>query len=241
MIPKIIHYCWFGGNPLPEDTKKYIATWKQYCPDYEIKEWNENNFDVNHCAYVREAYEAKKWAFITDVVRLKVLYDYGGIYMDTDVEVCKPLDELLIYDAWSGFESDSAIPTGTMAASKNNEWIGYLLTYYNERHFIMANGSYDMTTNVQTITDMTVEKYDVDLNNKKQFFGNNYVLFPFDYFCAKSLTDGKVHKTKNTYTIHHFSGSWLSPWQKFRHRVKTLLAKVLGKEFTDKLRNFFRG
>lgn len=240
MIPKIIHYCWFGGKPLPEDAKKYIETWKKYCPDYEIKEWNESNFDINCCAYVREAYQAKKWAFITDFVRLRVLYDQGGIYMDTDVEVCKALDELLIYNAWSGFESDSAIPTGTMAACKNNEWIGYLLTYYDERHFIMADGSYDMTTNVQTITDMTVEKYDVDLNNKKQFFGNNYVIFPFDYFCAKSLIDGKVHKTKNTYTIHHFAGSWLSPWGIFKQEVRLKLAACFGKKMVLAIKRFMK-
>lgn len=95
MIPKVIHYCWFGCKPLPEDVKRYIKTWKKYCPDYEIKEWNESNFDVKQNQYCREAYEAKKWAFVSDYVRLKVLYDYGGVYMDTDVEVCKPLDHSL--------------------------------------------------------------------------------------------------------------------------------------------------
>ena len=127
MIPKIIHYCWFGGKPLPDEAKKLISTWKKYCPDYDIREWNENNFDINDCFYVKEAFEAKKWAFITDYVRLKVLYDYGGVYMDTDVEVCKPLDDLLSYNGVSGFESPSAIPTGIMAASRHNEWIGNLL------------------------------------------------------------------------------------------------------------------
>ena len=107
MIPKIIHYCWFGGNPLPEQVKKMISTWKKYCPDYEIKEWNESNFNLDTCIYAKEAYTTKKWAFITDYVRLKVIYDYGGIYMDTDVEVCKNLDELLKWDAFSGFESEA--------------------------------------------------------------------------------------------------------------------------------------
>lgn len=241
MIPKIIHYCWFGGNPLPEEAKKYIATWKKYCPDYEIREWNESNFDVSCCTYIKEAYEAKKWAFVSDYVRLKILYDYGGIYMDTDVEVCKTLDSFLKYNAWSGFESNRGIPTGTMAATVQNEWIGYLLSYYDERHFIKEDGSHDMTTNVQTITNMTKEKYGIELNNEKIFFGDDCVLFPFDYFCAKSLMDGKIYKTENTYTIHHFAGSWLSPWQKFRHRVKILLTKILGREFTDKLINILRG
>ena len=115
MIPKKIHYCWFGGNPLPPLAKKCIASWKKYCPDYEIKEWNETNFDVNALAYTREAFEARKWAFITDVVRLQALVTEGGIYMDTDVEVLKPLDSLLQYEAVSGFESETQIPTGLMA------------------------------------------------------------------------------------------------------------------------------
>lgn len=241
MIPKIIHYCWFGGNPLPEDAKKYIETWKKFCPDYEIKEWNESNFDVNCCDYVKEAYEAKKWAFITDYVRLKVLYDYGGIYMDTDVEVCKSLDELLQYNAWSGFESETTIPTGTLASSRANKWIEYLLSYYENRHFINADGSYDTTTNVQTITLMTKEKYEVKLDNSFQIFADNYALFPFEYFCAKSLMDGKIYKTSNTYTIHHFNGSWLTPWEKFRHKVKLCLVFVFGERVTRKIRCFVRG
>lgn len=111
MIPKIIHYCWFGGKPLPDEVKYYISTWQKYCPDYEIKEWNESNFDVNQNQYCREAYETKKWAFVSDYARLKILYEYGGIYMDTDVEVCKPLDHLASYGFWSGFESESQIQT----------------------------------------------------------------------------------------------------------------------------------
>lgn len=236
MIPKIIHYCWFGGNPLPEDAKKYIETWKKFCPDYEIKEWNESNFDVNSCYYVKEAYDVKKWAFITDYVRLKVLYDYGGIYMDTDVEVCKSLDELLQYNAWSGFESETTIPTGTLASSRANKWIEYLLSYYENRHFINADGSYDTTTNVQTITLMTKEKYKVKLDNSFQIFADNYALFPFEYFCAKSLMDGKIYKTSNTYTIHHFNGSWLTPWEKFRHKIKLCLVRLFGEKLIVKLK-----
>ena len=111
MIPKIIHYCWFGGKPLPELAQKCIASWKKYCPDYEIKEWNESNFNLNSCDYVREAYEAKKWAFITDYVRLYAMVTEGGIYMDTDVEVIKPLDPFLKHKAFSGFEDEVSIPT----------------------------------------------------------------------------------------------------------------------------------
>lgn len=228
MIPKIIHYCWFGGKPLPEKAKYYISTWQKYCPDYEIKEWNESNFDINSNQYCREAYEAKKWAFVSDYVRLKVLYDYGGIYMDTDVEVCKPLNNLESYAFWSGFESDNKIPTGIMASCRYNELLEYLLSYYDVKHFKNKDGNYDTTTNVITITKMIKNKYDIKLNNTFQMFGNNNVIFPFEYFCAKSTEDGKIQKSENTYTIHHFAGSWLTYNQLIRHKIKLLLVKLFG-------------
>ena len=109
MIPKKIHYCWFGGNPLPEDAQKYLESWKKFCPDYEIIRWDEKNFDINQLPYVQEAFKAKKWAFITDYVRLYALYNYGGIYMDTDVEVLKSLDSFLELKAFSGFENEENI------------------------------------------------------------------------------------------------------------------------------------
>ena len=135
MIPKIIHYCWFGGNPLPELAKKCIASWKLYCPDYEIKEWNESNFDLNYCDYVREAYDSKNWAFVSDVARLYALVTEGGIYMDTDVEVIKPLDNLLKYHAVSGFETETTIPTGLIAGEKENPMLKELLYEYKNIHF----------------------------------------------------------------------------------------------------------
>lgn len=209
MIPKRIHYCWFGGNPLTEQAKRCIDTWRLFCPDYEIIEWNESNFDIDENIYCREAYESKKWAFVTDYVRLKVLYEYGGIYMDTDVEVCKNLDPLLNYDAVSGYESDDYIPTGTMAACQGNEWIGMLLRDYDNRHFII-DGNYDLTTNVIVITQLTKKKYGVVLDGKRKVFGNNICMLPFEYLCAKSCVTGKVSKTESTFTVHHFTGSWIS-------------------------------
>ncbi|XOQ25498.1 MAG: Glycosyl transferase [Mitsuokella multacida] len=218
MIPKIIHYCWFGGNPKPDDVKHYLASWKKYCPDYEIREWNESNFDINENAYCREAYEAKKWAFVTDYVRLKALYEYGGFYMDTDVEVVKSLEPLRVYDALSGYESPTHIPTGTMGACRDNEWIGMLLRDYDNRHFILEDGTLDMTTNVIVITELTVKKYGIHLNGEMTPFGNNMMLLPFDYLCAKSYQTGEVTQTKNTFTIHHFAGSWASDEVKERSR-----------------------
>lgn len=208
-IPKIIHYCWFGGKPLPEEAKCFIDTWKKYCPEYHIQQWNENNFDINQNQYCREAYAAKKWAFVSDYARLKVLHDHGGFYMDADVEVVKSLDPLRAYDALSGYESKTRIPTGTMGACRDNEWISMLLSDYDDRHFLKEDGTYDLTTNVEVITRLTVERYHLQLNGEKTMFGENMVFLPFDYLCAKSLETGEVLQSENTFTIHHFAGSWL--------------------------------
>lgn len=218
MIPKIIHYCWFGGNPLPPLAIKCIESWKQYCPDYEIKEWNESNFDLNMFPYVQEAYDNRKFAFVTDVVRLYALYTEGGIYMDTDVEVLKPLDNYLHHVAFSGFEDEKNVPTGIMASEKEGKWAKENLDYYNGRHFIKPDGSFDMTTNVGTITNYMLSKGLVP-NNTYQDFPNLITLYPKDYFCPKSYKDGKIYLTSNTVTIHHFAGSWFTDEKKLFHQV----------------------
>lgn len=223
-IPKKIHYCWFGGKPLPEDAKKYIESWKKYCPDYEIIEWNESNFDLNSNMYVKEAYEARKWAFITDYVRLYVMYNYGGIYMDTDVEVLKKLDVFLENDAFSGFESNKYIPTGIMACKKGFKLFGELLDYYTNKHFKKENGDLDLTTNVITITNIC-KKHGLVLNNKQQNV-DGFMLYPAEYFCPKDYKTGEINVTENTYTIHHFSGSWLEDEDK---EIKVIHEKVLRK------------
>ena len=237
MIPKIIHACWFGKNPIPNEAKQYINSWKKYNPTYEIKIWNEYNFDITSNEYVHEAYQSKKFAFVTDYVRLKVLYEYGGIYMDTDVEVVKPLDDLLCYPAFSGFEGPDRIPTGTMGAEPKNKWIKLLLDYYDNRHFISENGDMDLTTNVKTITAITSRNYPLKLDNTFQVF-SDFAMFPFDYLCAKDLIDGTVKRTNNTYTIHHFAGSWTSPKKKL---IKLLLS-LFGYDFVQvlvKLKHIF--
>lgn len=234
-IPRKIHYCWFGGNPLSKLTVECINSWKRYCPDYEIIEWNEKNFDINSNLYVKQAYEAKKWAFVSDYVRLKVVYDYGGIYMDTDVEVVKNLDEFLNCEAFSGFESKNAIPTGIIGANKHHPWIEFLLSYYNNAKFIKEDGSFDTTTNVKIISNMTQNKYGVILNNTKQILKDNIYIYPFDYFCAKNQITGKIEKNQNTYTIHHFSGSWLSEWDKSKVKIKIGLSFLFGDNFVQKL------
>ena len=221
VIPKTIHYCWFGGNPLPELAQRCIASWKKYCPDYEIKEWNESNFDLNCCDYVREAYEAKKWAFVSDVARLYAIVTEGGIYMDTDVEVVQPLDSLLQYEAVSGFESKSQIQTGLMACREGQELFKELLHDYDNIHFLKEDGTFDTTTNVVRITKVCV-KYGLRLDNTKQTV-NGFTLLPQDYLCPKSYETGELEISDNTLAIHHFNGSWMPKEEIYRRKISQKL------------------
>lgn len=207
MIPKIIHYCWFGGNTMPELAQKCIESWKIHCPDYEIREWNESNFDLNCNQYVKKAYEAKKWAFVTDYVRLWAIVSEGGIYMDTDVEVISSLDEYLDERAFSGFETEESISTGIMACEKGFPLFKELLDEYRNRSFIKPDGTYDLTTNVAAITNYCL-RYGLTLNNTKQTI-QGFTIYQQDIFSPKSYRTGIITCTDNTHTIHHFSGSWL--------------------------------
>lgn len=217
MIPKIIHYCWFGGNPLPKAAQDCIESWKKFCPDYEIIEWNESNFDINSNLYTKQAYECRKWAFITDVVRLHALYTYGGIYMDTDVEVVRPLDRFLEHKAFSGFEDLTNIPTGIMAAEKGHPLFRKLVEYYDDRPFLV-DGVPDLTTNVTTITNLLLPEGFVPNNTYQEVAG--FSLYPYDYFCPRDIHTMKLVTTENTYTIHHFAGSWLPKEETDRKQYK---------------------
>lgn len=226
MIPKVIHYCWFGHNPLPKLAVKCINSWKKYMPDYEIKEWNEDNFDLNLYPYAKEAYEHKKYAFVTDVVRLYVLYHEGGIYMDTDVEVLGSFDPFLHHAAFSGFESETEVPTGVMASEKGGEWAKLNLEYYNNRHFINENGEMDMTTNVAIITDFMLP-YGLKRDNTYQDFPGFVTFYPNDYFCPIDHNGYVLKKTDNTVCIHYYAGSWTSPKTRFKKRLARFLGPVI--------------
>lgn len=217
-IPKIIHYCWFGRGEKNQKIKEYMESWKKYLPDYEVIEWNEDNFDINCNQYVKEAYENRKWAFVTDYVRLYVLYHYGGIYMDTDVEVLKPLDVFLENQAFSGFEDEIHISTGIIGSVKGHNWIKFLLDDYKKRHFIKPNGEFDYTTNVVRITTLSKKFFNFDPQKNYQILKDDVVIYPKDYFCPKSCKNFEINLTKNTYTIHHFNGSWFETQEEKRKR-----------------------
>ncbi len=235
MIPKKIHYCWFGMGHMPKIALKCIASWKKYLPDYELKKWDENNFDIDMYPYVREAYDKRKFAFVTDVVRLYALYHEGGIYMDTDVEVLRPLDKFLNHVAFSGFESDINIPTGIMASEKGGKWVKDNLQYYKEKHFVREDESLDLTTNVEIITNYML-LLGLRQDNTYQDFPGLITFYPKDYFCPKSLVDEKLYLTKNSYTIHHFSGTWIP---KYRRVIRAFVLKLGGVRLKNVVQYFF--
>lgn len=240
MIPKIIHYCWFGGKPKPDTVVKYMESWKEFLIDYEFVEWNEDNFDLDLYPYVRQAYETGKFAFVTDVVRLYALLEFGGIYMDTDIEVLRPLDDLLVNKGFSGFEDDVHITTGIMAAEKGNLWVKEQLDYYINRNFVLENNKLDTTTNVKIITEISTNKHGFKPNGQFQMLKYGFAIYPKDYFCPKSAETGKIDKTRNSYTIHHFSGSWLSEKEKRHINQYRLVTDIFGETLPKKMHNLYK-
>ena len=212
-IPKIIHYCWFGNTPLPELALKCIDSWKKYFPDYEIKEWNDFNYDISKIRYVEEAYNSKKYAFVSDYARFDILYQYGGIYFDTDVEVIKPFDDILKNGGFMGFETPAGVAPGLgMGCKPNLNIIHKILEFYSTLHFLNADGSYNTRTVVEYVTEI-LKKNGLKTDNSIQTLDGLFI-YPIDYFNPKSFHTGILNITKNTRSIHHFTSSWLSEKQK---------------------------
>ena len=231
-IPKIIHYCWFGRNPKPELANRCISSWNKFCPDFELQEWNEDNFDITTAPlYVRQAYEAKKWAFVSDYVRLYALIQHGGIYMDTDVELVAPLDAFLKHSAFSGFEDSTHVPTGIMACEKDFPLFLEFLRYYDNAAFILPDGTLNTTTNVTTITNICRKKGFIPDNKLQTIDG--FTLYPKDIFCPLDYESGQLMKTANTVSIHWFSGSWQAPEQIKAHKQIQILSKVFGRRLAE--------
>ncbi len=232
MIPKKIHYCWFGGNSLPDIAKKCIESWKFFCPDYEIVCWDETNCDLKVNTFVQQAAENKKWAFVSDYFRLKIVYECGGIYLDIDVELLKPLDDLLKYDGYMGFElSDkNYINSGLgFGAIPNNDIIRKLKENYEDIPFIMKDGSFDMKPCPKRDTEILVH-LGLKQNNQTQMLGN-FIFYSSDYFSPIGFNGQKLFSV-NTYSIHHFNGSWLDDNQikmlNMRKKAIRLFGRFLG-------------
>lgn len=211
MIPKIIHYCWFGGNPLPELALKCIASWKKYCPDYEIICWNEANYSLDKkCAYVQEAFEEKKWAFVSDYARLDIVYNQGGIYLDTDVELISSLDDLLSENCFLGLETSGYIATGLgFGAEKNNLGIKKMLDEYKNIHFRIDKGIFDTTPCPKRNTAPFLEE-GFDGNRLEVQRLQSVVIYPPEFFCPLDYETKCMNITPNTKSIHHYGGMWIS-------------------------------
>ena len=239
MIPKIIHYCWFGGNPLPNSAKKCIESWKKYCPDFIIMEHNEDNYDISKYPYMKEAYDAKKWAFVSDVARLDVLYHYGGIYLDIDVELLRPIDHMLTGAGFMGFEDMKQVASGLgMASEKNSRIVELLLSDYDGLHFIDENGDMDLTPcpvrNTQKLLEIGLVPNGLFQKIDGFTFYPRTVLSPMEY------TSGRLKfKTKDTVSIHHYAASWQSESFHRDKQINYIFGTRIG-GVINKLRNLHR-
>lgn len=239
MIPKIIHYCWFGGNPLPESAKKCIASWRKFLPDYEIKEWNESNFDVNIIPYTAEAYKAKKYAFVSDYARFYILYKYGGLYFDTDVEVIRNMDDIISRGPFMGCEGEAKQSVNgtrdkatTLGVAPGlglgvNPGLGLykeILDSYTHRHLFSWLGKIGVT--VVTITTEIIKRHKLEYDSNGIAHCEGIFIYPPEYFCPKNYKTGELHITDNTRTIHHYSATWSKNTRTISEKIRNRLELI---------------
>ena len=245
MIPKTIHYCWFGHNPLPESAVKCIDSWRKFFPDYEIKEWNEDNFDVNMIPYTAEAYQAKKYAFVSDYARFWILYHYGGVYFDTDVEVIKPMDDIIAKGPFMGIEVNIrknipfplVAPGLGIAVEKGHPFYKKLIDYYTDMHFLNEDGSFNQMTVVRHTWQLLIEE-GLQKHNQMQCVSGIWI-YPKDYFNPLDDLTGRIYITPNTRTIHWYTRTWKSQ-SPFRIWLSRRIHRILGLSI-DRLKKFLKG
>ena len=226
MLPKTIHYCWFGGNEKPELAKKCIASWMSHCPDFELREWNEDNFSLDDCPqYVRDAYAAKKYAYVTDYVRLWVLHRYGGFYMDTDVELLQNLDAFLEDAGMIGFENNNFVNSGQMlAAEAGHPVLQEMMDCYEKIEFYIEDGSMYLLGCPHVNTDVLV-RHGLVRNGQEQNVAGFHI-YPADWFNPLDSATGELIKTTNTVSIHWYSMSWISPWRRLRVKIMRKIRRL---------------
>lgn len=233
MIPKVIHYCWFGMKPIPEEYLRYIESWKKYLPNYEIKEWNESNYDVNCIPFSQEAYEIGKFAYVSDYARLKILYENGGIYFDTDVEVIREMDDLMERGPWMAVEKHNITPNDAdmvnlglgFAVEPHNPIIKEIMSYYENTHYIFPDGHIKQIT-IVPITTNILKKHGLKHTISEPCRCGNITVYPWDYFCPQEFLSSKLEVTKNTYTIHHYSATWMTKRDKLKVRIGYLILRI---------------
>lgn len=259
MIPKIIHYCWFGEAPKPKSVQKCISSWKKYCPDYEIIEWNETNIDISMNRYTQEAYDAKAWGFVPDYLRLWIIYTYGGIYLDTDVQMIKSFHELLNQKAFAGFEAGDidkglfvALGLG-FGAERGNKLIKEHMEVYEKISFVNPDGTYNMLPSPHYTTNLLMH-YGLNRHSNEIQDLSEIVVYPTQCFCPKRLDTGVTKISKDTYSIHQFDASWFDEdrqkikqekWKIERrhywlHAPNRMLRKIMGADRYEKLKKLLK-
>lgn len=228
MIPKIIHYCWFGRGEKPELARKCIASWKKFCPDFEIREWNEDNCDYLTMPFMAEAYAAKKYAFVSDVMRLIVLEQYGGVYFDTDVEVVRDISPLLNDEGFIGFENNRFVNSGqVMAAVPHQPIVQAMIDEYKKLHYMQPDSS-AMPVGCPRLNSDVLERFGLIRNGQEQIVAGIHV-YPDDYFNPMDSTTGKLTKTENTYSIHWYSMSWLPKRTQMKAKLGRIVRRIMEK------------
>lgn len=235
-IPKIIHYCWFGGKEKPENVQKCIESWKKHLPDYQFMEWNEHNFNICNLQYTKDAYDAKKYAFVSDVARIEALYKYGGIYMDTDVEVLKSFNDLLDARCLLGLEEKEYVATSFMAFEKNHPLVREFIDLYQNLSFYDENGQIITGTNVEKLTNMLIKKGLVK-ENYYQELEDGIRIYPKQYFSPYDYINCCYEITEKSYCVHHFAVSWMPKKEQLKKLIKSRLVKIVGKDKMNEIRN----
>lgn len=224
MIPKTIHYCWFGGRPLPASARRCIASWRKYLPDHEIKEWNESNFDINAIGFTRQAAEMGKWAFVSDYARFAILYEHGGIYFDTDVEVIRPIDDILARGAYMGWEKERTmigVASGLgMAAPKGLPVYEEIIAHYGKLRFADDKGRVLPGTVVRHVTEVLM-RHGLKLEDTLQEVAD-VTIYPNEYFNPLDDFTGRLNITPDTRTIHHYAKTWIDG----HGPVRTFIARI---------------
>lgn len=230
MIPKILHYVWLGGKPMPEEYKSYIAGWKEKMPDWEIREWNEGNIDISASPYAQEALAEKKYGFVTDYIRLQALCEYGGVYLDTDVEALRPLDGLLEHRLFLGYENDVYVATAILASEPCHPFMIALKEMYEKIHF-REGRKLNLMPNPFYFTYFLNRDYSAPLRAGRYDLDGGIALYPRESFSPIDFNTGKDMRTEDTYTVHHFANSWAGKKMKTQEKFLYAVRKIFGRRF----------